>query len=76
MFRIFDITTSDILDYEDVDDFKAAKEGWDESVHEAIDEMCDSYKRGDYIGEYEAFLGIKVITDMTLDVYDLIDLYR
>ena len=77
MFRIYDTITGDVLDYEDIEEFrKVSKFSFDESVHDAIDEMCDACKRGENIDAYEQFLAIRVVTDMTLDVYDLIDLYR
>ena len=76
MFRVFDTITTDVLDYEDVDDFReSAKHSFDESVHDSIDGLCDAYGRGDFLGEYEAYLGIKVVDDPTLDLLDLIDLY-
>lgn len=77
MFRVFDVITADVLDYDDIDDFRtAAKFSFDNSVHDAIDEMCDAYKRNECMEPYEQYLGIRVVSDMTLDTYDLIQMYR
>lgn len=76
MLWVFDVMTSDILDYDDIEDFRvSAKFSFDDSVHDAIDEMCDACERGECIDAYEQYLGIRLVSDMTLDVYDLIEMY-
>lgn len=76
MFRVFDTVTGDVLDYEDVDEFcEVSKFAFDDSVHDAIDEMCGAYKRNECLDAYEQYLGIRVVSDMSLDVFDLASLY-
>lgn len=76
MFRVYDTITGDVLEFEDVDEFNVSKAGWDDSAHEAIDGLCRSYKKGEYLGAFEAFLGIRVVTDDSLEREDIVDMYR
>lgn len=62
MLRVHDTITGDVLEYEDIDDFRStAKPSFDDSVHEQFDQLCDAYQRGDYTGELESYLGIEIL---------------
>ena len=61
MITMHDTISGDVLEYEDIDDFRStAKHSFDSSVHEQFDQLCDAYQRGDYTGELEDFLGIEL----------------
>ncbi len=59
MFRVVDTITGDVLEYEDVEDFRdTAKEAFDEGVHDAIDGIADAYNT---IRMFEGMLHIEVL---------------
>lgn len=61
MIRVNDIITGDELYYEDIEDFRnTIKHSYDESVHDAVDQLADTLIIGGYTGELEAFLGIEI----------------
>lgn len=61
MLKVIDTITSDELLYEDIDEFQTvSKHAFDESVHDAIDALCEAYRQGQPMQEYEAYLGIKL----------------
>lgn len=61
MLKIIDTLTDETFNCEDIDEYRAhAQASFDASVHNVIDDMCDAYKHGDYIGAYEQYLGIRI----------------
>lgn len=61
MITVTDNITGDVLQYEDIEDFcSMARHSFDESVHDAIDQLAEAYRRGEYTGALEAYLAITI----------------
>lgn len=61
MIQVHDTITRDVLEYENIEDFRTTiKHSFDESVHGEIDQLASAYAHGEYTGELEAFLGIEI----------------
>jgi len=61
MITVHDTITGDELTYEDIEDFReTARNSFDERVWQQLDELCDTYAAGGYVGELEAYLGITI----------------
>lgn len=61
MITVTDNITGDVLHYDDIEDFRStARHSFDECVHDVIDQLADAYRRGEYTGAFEAYLGITI----------------
>lgn len=61
MITVTDNITGDVMHYDDIEDFRiTARHSFDDSVHDAIDQLADAYKCNGYTGALEAYLGITI----------------
>lgn len=61
VIQVTDTITGDVITYEDIEDFRTTgKHSFDSSVHDAIDRLADSYKRGECMEPFETYLGIEI----------------
>lgn len=61
MLQVNDNITGETRRYNDIDELREGeKREYDESVHGVIDNLCDAYRRGEYVGADEAYLGVTI----------------